>query len=133
MIQGRFAGMCGMSRFHVCCLLTTSENEEDEYLKGPPPPEEYLVSTEENILDTFSGIARNAVEQDILRPSTKVEFIEDEEAANGETTEAQVTTEKAISEATRPTIYVTPNTEVVDTTLGNVNFSLNITHKGAYL
>ena len=67
MVQGSFAGMCGMSRFHVCCLLTESENdsaeEDQEYLKGPAPPEEYLVSSEEDILDTFSALARNAVEQ----------------------------------------------------------------------
>ena len=105
MVQGSFAGMCGMSRFHVCCLLTESENdsaeeEDPEYLKGPAPPEEYLVSSEEDILDTFSALARNAVEQ-----GGTTEVIEDNMATTVKTT-------------LPTTIYVTPNTEAVDTTIG---------------
>ena len=110
MVQGRFAGMCGMSRFHVCCLLTESENdsvadEDPEFLKGPAPPEEYLVSSEEDILDTFSALARNAVE---IEGTTEV--IEDNMATTVETTTPfQVSTEKTTTLPT--TIYVTPNTE----------------------
>ena len=94
-----------MSRFHVCCLLTESENdsaeeEDPEYLKGPAPPEEYLVSSEEDILDTFSALARNAVEKE-----GTTEVIEDNMATTVKTT-------------LPTTIYVTPNTEAVDTTIG---------------
>ena len=117
MVQGSFAGMCGMSRFHVCCLLTESENdsageEDPEYLKGPAPPEEYLVSSEEDILDTFSALARNAVEQ-----GGTTEVIEDNMATTVKTT-------------LPTTIYVTPNTEAVDTTIGKPSGENFVHHCG---
>ena len=129
MVQGSFAGMCGMSRFHVCCLLTESENdsaeeEDPEYLKGPAPPEEYLVSSEEDILDTFSALARNAVEQE-----GTTEVSEDNMATTVKTTKAaQVTTEKTTTLPT--TIYVTPNTEAVDTTIGKPSGENFVHHCG---